>query len=176
MPKLYLALYKGRKAIRHPRDLWLRLSDGLVRLLTRSPYSHCEIALLDEMHQYPPHIVQADGSPAPTMYICYSSSARDGGVRKKVMPLPADKWDLIELQNGDAAYVAAYFEQTQGRRDDWGGLIGVPFGRWELAIAFNNVDKWFCSEWCAAVLGCAESWRLSPGALAKLHTPAGAPK
>ena len=92
------------------------------------------------------------------------------------MPLPADKWDLIELQNGDAAYVAAYFEQTQGRRYDWGGLIGVPFGRWELAIAFNNVDKWFCSEWCAAVLGCAESWRLSPGALAKLHTPAGAPK
>jgi hypothetical protein len=45
MPKIYLALYKGRKSIRHPRDLWPRLSDGLVRLLTRSPYSHCEIAV-----------------------------------------------------------------------------------------------------------------------------------
>ena len=158
MPKIYLALYKGRKSIRHPRDLWPRLSDGLVRLLTRSPYSHCEIA-----------VQCSDG-----LFACYSSSPRDGGVRAKTMPLPPDKWDLIALPNVDAAYVAAYFGQTQGRGYDWGGLLGVPLGRW--AIVFNDVQKYFCSEWCAQVMRMPESWRFSPGALAKLHAPVGAPK
>ena len=152
MPKIHLALYKGRKRIRHPHDLWPRLSDGLVRLFTRSPYSHCEIAV---------HL--SDG-----LFACYSSSPRDGGVRCKTMPLPPDKWDLIALPNVDAAYVAAYFGQTQGRGYDWGGLLGVPLGRW--AIAFNDVQEYFCSEWCAQVMRMPDSWRLSPGALAKLHT------
>ena len=82
--------------------------------------------------------------------------------------LCVDKWDLIALPNVDAAYVAAYFGQTQGRGYDWGGLLGVPLGRW--AIVFNDVQKYFCSEWCAQVMRMPDSWRLSPGALAKLHT------
>jgi hypothetical protein len=158
MPKIYLALYKGRKSIRHPRDLWPRLSDGLVRLLTRSPYSHCEIA-----------VQCSDG-----LFACYSSSPRDGGVRAKIMPLPAEKWDLIALPEMSPLYVRAWFEHTQGKAYDWGGLLGVPLGRW--AIAFNDVQEYFCSEWCAQVMRMPESWRFSPGALAKLHAPVGAPK
>ena len=145
MPKIHLALYKGRKRIRHPHDLWPRLSDGLVRLFTRSPYSHCEIAV---------HL--SDG-----LFACYSSSPRDGGVRAKTMPLPPDKWDLIALPNVDAAYVAAYFGQTQGRGYDWLGVVGFPWG-------LNMRDKWFCSEWCACVLGLPKPHRYTPSGLAVL--------
>ena len=156
MAKIHLALYKGKKAVRHPRDVWPRLSDGLVRLITRGPYSHCEIA-----------VERSDG-----LFDCYGSSPRDGGVRMKTMPLPSEKWDLIALHTVDVCYVAAVFGQTRGRSYDWGGLIGVPLGRG--AIAFNDTDKWFCSEWCAFVLDYAEPWRISPNTLAKLHASTGA--
>lgn len=80
--KVYLALYKGKKEGRGLKVRWARFRDWLVRTVTRSPYSHCEIAVT--VH---PKI----------LYTCYSASARDGGVRCKVMALPAEKWDLIPL-------------------------------------------------------------------------------
>lgn len=142
MPKIYLALYKGRKSIRHPRDLWPRLSDGLVRLLTRSPYSHCEIA-----------VQWSDG-----LFACYSSSLRDGGVRCKVMRLPSDKWDLIEINKAGTS-VSAFFVATQSCGYDWLGVVGFPWG-------LNMRDKWFCSEWCACVLGLPNPHRYTPSGLA----------
>ena len=156
MPKIYLALYKGRKSIRHPRDLWPRLSDGLVRLFTRSPYSHCEIA-----------VQCSDG-----LFACYSSSPRDGGVRAKIMPLPAEKWDLIALPYSIAAHAHLQFiyTQTQGRGYDWLGAAGIIIG------TRQRPHQWFCSEWCAYVLGYGEPHRISPNTLAKLHAPAGTPK
>ena len=144
MPKIYLALYKGRKSIRHPRDLWPRLSDGLVRLLTRSPYSHCEIA-----------VQCSDG-----LFACYSSSPRDGGVRCKVMRLPSDKWDLIEINKAGTS-VSAFFVATQSCGYDWLGVVGFPWG-------LNMRDKWFCSEWCACVLGLPKPHRYTPSGLAVL--------
>lgn len=145
-PKIYLALYKGRARIERPYDLLARFSDWLTRRLTKSPYSHCEIA------------IPISGSH----FDCYSSSIRDGGVRCKTMSLPADKWDLIELPGGHTAHARLWFifTQTQGRRYDWLGAIGIVAG------TRQNHNKWFCSEWCAYVLDYAEPWRLSPGSLA----------
>ncbi|OBX04200.1 enoyl-CoA hydratase, partial [Gallibacterium salpingitidis] len=63
---VYLALYKGKRSGKSLYAHWCRLCDLLIRKCTRGKYSHCEIA------------VKKDG-----FYECYSSSVRDGGVRKK---------------------------------------------------------------------------------------------
>ena len=158
MPKIYLALYKGRKSIRHPLDLMPRLSDGLTRLFTRGPYSHCEIA-----------VQHSDG-----LFECYSSSIRDGGVRRKIMPLPSEKWDLIELPTTILRYLYADYMGTHGSGYDWLGILSFPLGRY--SACFQRRGKWFCSEWCAHVLGYGEPHRISPNTLTKLHAPVGAPK
>ena len=75
--RIVLALYKGNRSGKwySPSVLQARLGDWLIRKFTRSPYSHCEIA-----------VDKGNGQ-----YDCYSASLRDGGVRMKTMTLPADK-------------------------------------------------------------------------------------
>ena len=144
---VYLALYKGRRdgAWYQPKVAAARLSDWIIRTLTRSPYSHCEIA-----------VDKGNGQ-----YNCYSASIRDGGVRLKTMPLPADKWDLIPVNQQDAYIdVLNYFAQTRGKPYDFIGACGVVLG------INGSLKKWFCSEWCAAALGVQYPDRYSPQALA----------
>ena len=82
---IYLALYHGHRGGTGWRVWAARFTDGLTRILTRGRYSHCELAVrLPET---------ADGQE----YECYSASLRDKGVRRKTMPLPSAKWDLIAL-------------------------------------------------------------------------------
>ncbi|MBS5743322.1 MAG: hypothetical protein KHW43_07485, partial [Neisseria sp.] len=76
MAKVYLALYKGRKTIKTPKDLAFRIIEWVIRKVTGGQYSHCEIAV---------PVAFSDG-----LFDCYSSSFRDGGVRCKRMPLPAE--------------------------------------------------------------------------------------
>lgn len=145
--KIYLALYKGRRDGTGAQVWAARFSDWLTRVLTRGQYSHCEIA------------VALDGG----QFECYSSSIRDGGVRCKTMPLPAAKWDLIELPDSSGSLktnLAAVFAQTQGQRYDLPGALGVVFK------TRQRHDRWFCSEWCGQVLGLSEPWRFSPNDLA----------
>lgn len=143
---MYLALYKGRKRGWKPRDVLARLGDWLTRTVTRGPYSHCELA-----------VTRADGQ-----FDCYTASVRDGGVRHKTMPLPADKWDLLPLS--DHAYLhhalQHLYAQTQGEAYDWPGAAGF------VLRTRHRTDQWFCSEWCAHALGLPESWRFSPNDLA----------
>ncbi|WP_204788566.1 hypothetical protein, partial [Neisseria subflava] len=108
--KVYLALYKGKKEGRGLKVRWARFRDWLVRTVTRSPYSHCEIAVT--VHP-------------KTLYTCYSASARDGGVRCKVMALPAEKWDLIPLPESCIQSAVGLYTRTQGARYDWSGAIGT---------------------------------------------------
>ena len=48
MTAVYLAIYKGRRdgAWYRPGVAAARLSDWIIRTLTGSPYSHCELAVL----------------------------------------------------------------------------------------------------------------------------------
>lgn len=150
---IYLALYKGRRdgAWYQPKVAAARLSDWIIRTLTRSPYSHCELAVL---------IPPPDGDPDDhAVFDCYSSSIRDGGVRVKTMPLPSEKWDLIPVRATEAQ-VRAAFETTRGAKYDWLGATGV-ITRWR-----HDKRKWFCSEWCAAALGVQYPDRYSPQELA----------
>lgn len=154
MTAVYLALYKGRRdgAWYRPGVAAARLSDWIIRTLTGSPYSHCELA-----------VPCADGQ-----YDCYSSSIRDGGVRLKTMPLPPEKWDLIPV---DASPEQVYeaLAATFGAKYDWAGATGV-IARWR-----HDKRKYFCSEWCAMALGLANPERFCPGSLAAyLQTAANA--
>lgn len=154
MTAVYLALYKGRRdgAWYKPSVAAARLSDWIIRTLTGSPYSHCELAL--------PH---GNGQ-----YDCCSSSIRDGGVRVKGMPLPPEKWDLIPVDVSPEQVYAALVA-TIGAKYDWLGATGV-IARWR-----HDKRKWFCSEWCAMALGLANPERFCPGSLAAyLQTTANA--
>ena len=151
---VYLALYKGRRdgAWYRPSVAAARVSDWIIRTLTGSPYSHCELA-----------VPCADGQ-----YDCYSSSIRDGGVRLKTMPLPPEKWDLIPVDvSPEQVYEA--LAATFAAKYDWLGATGV-IARWR-----HDKRKWFCSEWCAMALGLANPERFCPGSLATyLQTTANA--
>jgi hypothetical protein len=149
MTQVYLALYKGRKQGTSLKDWAQRLMDWAVRWATDGQYSHCEIAV---KHSF------ADD------YHCYSASARDGGVRSKTMPLPPDKWDLLEISDVDAyEKVWALFQQTRGAKYDYCGALGLVL----FVFMRQSAQRWFCSEWCAAALGMVEPERFSPNSLAK---------
>lgn len=147
MTQVYLVLYKGRKRGKSPRELWQRLTDWAVRTATGGQYSHCEIAVK--------HGFAED-------YHCYSASLRDGGVRAKTMPLPADKWDLIPIRDAEAHdKVWALYQATSGARYDYIGALGV-------VLPVRQVEqRWFCSEWCARALGLGQPEKYSPSRLAR---------
>lgn len=145
---IYLALYHGHRGGTGWRVWAARFTDGLTRILTRGRYSHCELAVrLPEA---------ADGQE----YECYSASLRDKGVRRKTMPLPSAKWDLIALPDSVGERLHGLWQETQGQGYDLPGAFGVVFGLPE------NRRRWFCSEWVGAALGLSESWRFSPNDLA----------
>ena len=145
---IYLALYHGHRGGTGWRVRAARFTDSLTRVLTRGRYSHCEIAVrLPET---------ADGQE----YECYSASLRDKGVRRKIMPLPSAKWDLIALPDSVGGRLHGLWEETKGQGYDLPGAFGVVFGLPE------NRKRWFCSEWVGKALGLSESWRFSPNDLA----------
>lgn len=145
---IYLALYHGHRDGTGWRVWAARFTDGLTRILTRGRYSHCELAV--RLHE------TAGGQE----YECYSASLRDGGVRRKIMPLPSAKWDLIALPDSVGGRLETLWAQTKSQGYDLPGAFGVVFGLPE------NRKHWFCSEWVGKALGLAESWRFSPNDLA----------
>ena len=145
---IYLALYHGHRGGTGLKVWAARFTDGLTRILTRGRYSHCELAVrLPET---------ANGQE----YECYSASIRDKGVRRKVMPMPSAKWDLIPLPDSVGGRLHSLWKETQGQGYDLLGAFGVVFGLPE------NRRRWFCSEWVGKALGLPESWRFSPNDLA----------
>ena len=147
---IYLALYHGHRGSTGLKVWVARFTDGLTRILTRGRYSHCEIA------------IRLAGQDSEPQYECYSASLRDGGVRRKTMPLPPDKWDLIALPDSVSERLHSLWKETQGQGYDLPGAFGVVFGLPE------NRRRWFCSEWVGAALGLSESWRFSPNDLAAI--------
>lgn len=119
-----MAFYKGKG----------NFFDALVRLVTRSEYSHCEIVI--------------DG-------VCWSSSPRDGGVRRTQINLQSGHWDVIDLVGNEEA-VSLWFKSREGASYDWIGLI-----RTVIPFFPHSKTKWFCSEACGAALGINAS-TLSP--------------
>lgn len=137
MSKVYLAMYKAE-------GNWV---DKVIRLFTGKPYSHCEIA-----------VEVVEGMP-----YCYSSSPRDGGVRRKIMKLPKDKWDLIPLPYTSGQKVEDFYQKTRGKKYDFFGAIACVLPLPE------RTSRYFCSEWCyEAILGKAPDKPISPNRLSQI--------
>lgn len=134
MGLIYLALYKGEGT----------LFNRLIRLWTRSIYSHCEL-------------VMPDGR-------WLSASGMDGGVRAKRIELDLAHWDLIPVPWADATRIQQLFSANEGRGYDWLGLIGSQI----LPITIENKRRMFCSEFCAAGLGYPLPQRYSPALLGEV--------
>ena len=113
---IYLALYHGHRGGTGWRVWAARFTDGLTRILTRGRYSHCELA------------VRLPETAGEQEYECYSASLRDGGVRRKIMPLPSAKWDLIELPDSVGERLHGLWQETQSQGYDLSGAFGVVFG------------------------------------------------
>ena len=127
-----LALYKGKGTI----------YDKIIRIVTRSKYSHCELVIDD---------------------VCYSSSPRDGGVRMKVIDLDPDKWDLFDVP-GDTNIAITWFINNVGKKYDWPGAITQV-----LPFHLNLSSRFFCSEACQHMLGVENPKSQTPESLARLY-------
>lgn len=134
MRSVRLALYKPH-----------RLSDIGGRLVcwwTRSPYSHCELVVGDE---------------------CYSSSIRDGGVRRKSIDLSGPHWTVIDLPHVNPLAVTQLYASTKDAGYGWGDLLTQQI----LRTPLEDRARWFCSEWVAAALGLPRPETWTPGMLAE---------
>jgi hypothetical protein len=122
---MQVALYKG------PGNFY----DKLIRVVTRSKYSHCELVIRG---------------------ISYSSSPRDEGVRCKHIDFKLEHWDFVDV-NGDEAKALEWFSKHEGKPYDLWGAVKTT-----LPFVLNNKDAWFCSEAVAAMLGLEQPRKWQP--------------
>lgn len=121
----------------------------LVRFSTKSPYSHCEVIFsLAKMGD---------------RVLCHSSSSRDGGVRSKEVTLVPEHWDLVHLPLCffDRDRVEHQINQSAGARYDYPGILLSHV----FSLNRHAEEKWFCSEFCAALIGIPNPHTYSPQAL-----------
>lgn len=125
------------------------LTDRVIRLASRSQYSHVEF-------------VTQDG-------LCISASKRDGGkVREKQITFRPGHWDIVEVP-GDYASAATFAA--------WMAAQAVPYcmlGAITSVTPFhlNRRGRVFCSELMGLICNAgghdiADPWRLTPG---EFHT------
>ena len=138
-----VAFYKGRPRAGSPLlERAKYLFDWTIRRITRSPYSHCELAIPD--------------TTRPGVYYCVSASVRDGGVRGKYMTLPEERWDLLPAPTTDED-VYRHLRQHEGQPYDWLGVL-----RFIFPILRQSKTRWFCSEFVGTVLGMDNPERQTP--------------
>ena len=137
-----LAFYKGKGTC----------LDAVIRWVTRSPYSHVEL-ILD------PTDKGNDGAS-----LCFSSSARDGGVRVKRIELNPDHWDIQEIEWPVGDHIERLFANLAGSKYDYWGLLFSQFFNWRR----HSKTRWFCSEVIAFALGIPNANSSAPGDLKAL--------
>lgn len=131
---MHLALYKGP-----PHNDWFHtVSHYAIRLWTWSRWSHGELVI--------------NG-------VCWSSSARDHGVRGKVIDLTTGRWDVLPLDHlpqyqQDAAL--DWFRQNAGQRYDYRNIV-----RFILPFIGHNRRQRVCFEAIAESLGLAGAHKLT---------------
>jgi len=131
--KAQLAFYKGPPT----DDLAHILGHYGIRVWTWSRWSHAELVI--------------DG-------LCWSSSARDGGVRSKVIDLASGRWDVVEIDIPDWQLQRAleWFLLHDGDGYDY-----LNIGRFVLPPLGQDRSRWICFESIGAALGFAGAHRLT---------------
>jgi len=120
MKTIKIAFYKKTA----PKANWI---DKIIAWWTKGLYSHVELIVENEM---------------------YSTSPRDGHVRKKKHIYDKNTWDYLTLKITEKDYkkFLNFFEQTQGLKYDWFGIFGF------ISPISDREDKYFCSEWVTKAL------------------------
>ena len=127
-----IAFYKGLSA---PGRDW---TDWLICRWTRGKYSHVELIIEGYM---------------------YSTSPRDGKVRRKKHIEDNETWDYIEVKDIEVKHIIKFYNMTADEKYDWLGILGfvIPLK--------DRTNKWFCSEWVSnslKIAGYEKLWKLEP--------------
>lgn len=135
-----LLLYKHKRLF----DLF----GALIRLWTRSKYSHCELG------------VRLNGDE----WDCFSSSVMDKGVRRKTIDVDLSHWDIVELDWIAFDEIESHYNKTKNDKYDF---LAILFS--QVINARIHADRAsFCSEWCASALGFESAETYSPELLANV--------
>lgn len=139
MDDLYLAYYTGT-------GTW---QDRLIRWATRSRFSHVEL------------VMQGGGASSAGLEFTaqsWSSSARDGGVRGKLIRFRPKNWQFQKVQPWyDPERIEAAQRHAGAKYDFKGLLLSQVF-----ALHRDDPDRWFCSEFCADALGLSKPYNYAP--------------
>jgi len=135
---IQVAFYKANQ----PYADW---TDRLIAFYTKGKYSHTELIIDDFM---------------------YSTSPRDGKVRKKKHIYCENIWDYVEVKNIEKEKILEFFELTKGQKYDYIGILGfvIPFK--------DRSNEWFCSEWVSNALkiaGYKNLWTKEPSKISPNH-------
>lgn len=130
-----LAFYKGKGTF----------VDWCIRTATRSKFSHVELFYGDIMAREA---------------TCYSSSARDGGVRCKNINISSEHWDILYV-DFTPKFDPLLFNRNINAKYDYLGILLSQFFNFRT----HDKDRWFCSEICAAMMGLPAPESYSPGQL-----------
>lgn len=142
MIDIKICFYKGFKGT---------FLDKMISLFTFSKYSHCELLLSDGYS--------------------YSSSNRDGGVRRKIIDYDPDKWDIFNLEVISEKYIYIFYNHTNRCSYDYISIFInfiLPFFR------ISTGTQYYCSEWVSTALSKVmeespfKSFQITPGKLFKL--------
>lgn len=128
--------------------------DKAIRLRTGSPYSHVE---------YLPYGGAPDDEAA-----AWSSSARDGGVRCKLIHFRDDRWDIVRVPWAPKDAHNRIAREAGKKYDYLGVLIGRAFG-----VPVHQQSRWFCFEICGYALGLSEPHKMTaPRLISAMHQAA----
>lgn len=125
------------------RTFFSNIVDLVIRKATSGIYSHVEII---------PGRVDYFDTP-----ICYSSSARDKGVRSKPIYMDPEKWKIIHCPEYPESLIN-FVRAREGLGYDYVGIILSQF----LSLTRHSKKRWFCSEICAKAIGLPNAHRISP--------------
>ena len=120
----------------------------IVRKATKSSYSHCEAIFSLAEHE--------------EEVLCHSASSRDKGVRSKDILLKPDCWDLIHLPLCfyNEARASNLIARSAGAKYDYPGILLSHV----VSLNRHASDRWFCSEFCAELIGVPNPHVYSPQA------------
>ena len=124
--------------------------DKVIGWATKSPYTHVELVLENQDYE------------KGKMW-CIGSSGRDGGVRKKLIKMDLDKWEIVDCPwLGEKHQIL--LETQLGKKYDMKGIILSQM----LSLSRHKKSRWFCSELIAWSLELGNPQRVSPGDLYSL--------
>lgn len=124
MATVHLAYYLGRKSD-NKSTTWL---DRLICAVTRSKFSHVELAV--------------EVNPFTGAAVCWSSSPRDGGVRKANINLRSGHWEVYSVETEvSVKQIERWFAAARGTKYSWLGAVGAHWG-WVR----GSSKRMFCSE------------------------------